>query len=125
MHHISAMQVVWHQQLDLWQAWMEPLVPAAPQGMPTQVAGGNDMMQPWTEADSSVAMTMVEMFKSTLLFTHATLASECCCCCCVCVCEREREREREFVVVCILICASNRDTHVHTGSWKSGRSDLV
>ena len=92
------MQVVWHQQLDLWQAWMEPLVPAAPQGVPTQVAGGNDMMQPWTEADSNVAMTMVEMFKSTLLFTHATLASECCSVClrvcvCVCVCA--------FVCVCV------------------------
>ena len=74
------MQVVWHQQLDLWQAWMEPLGPAAPQGVPAAAhssPGGQELHQPWTEGDSSVAVTMVQMFKSTLLFTHATLASEC------------------------------------------------
>lgn len=83
---VSAMQLVWHQQLDLWQAWMEPLFPAAPQSMPTQAAGSSDMMQPWTEGDSTVAVTMVEMFKSTLLFTHATLASKCYCCVRVLLC---------------------------------------
>lgn len=68
----EAMQVVWQEQLRLWQAWLEPLPPpntSTPVGVIADT-----MLQPWTEGDNTVAVTMVEMFKSTLLFTHTTLA---------------------------------------------------
>ncbi|XP_070191920.1 ectopic P granules protein 5 homolog [Littorina saxatilis] len=69
------LHAVWIQQLTLWCAWMEPMTPPAPPSGAAQIAGVDGVMQPWTEADSTVAVTMVETFKSTLLFLRDTLAS--------------------------------------------------
>ncbi|XP_076447261.1 ectopic P granules protein 5 homolog [Babylonia areolata] len=65
-------QLVWIQQLNAWQAWMEPLPCNVP---PAHGASVVEMMEPWTEGDTVVAVSMVESFKSTLMFTHTTLAN--------------------------------------------------
>nr|KAG5697609.1 hypothetical protein BaRGS_001034 [Batillaria attramentaria] len=56
---IQAMEVVWRQQLDLWRAWLEPISAATTNTGPS-ATGADNMLQPWTEGDSTVAVTMLK-----------------------------------------------------------------